>query len=227
MEMESIITAISYLPPRTETDPALVRERQREKEVIKGRMAALVQNSPEFRSAIDASLADLNGTRGDPHSFDRLERVLADQAYRLSFWHVAADEINYRRFFDVNELAAIRVEDPVVFEAVHELTLRLISQGLVTGLRIDHADGLFDPQRYLRTLQERCAAAQAGLERERSAAPGSGATEDSRPFYISCGKDPDRPGTAASGLAGPRHHRLRVRQPAQCHLRGRREPSSV
>ncbi|MGO9057116.1 MAG: malto-oligosyltrehalose synthase [Candidatus Binataceae bacterium] len=184
MELESIITAISHLPPRTETNPALVRERQREKEVIKSRLSALVENSPEFRSAIDASLAELNGIRGDPHSFDRLERLLADQAYRLSFWHVAADEINYRRFFDINELAAIRVEDPVVFEAVHELTLRLISQGLVTGLRIDHADGLFDPGRYLRTLQERCAAAQAGLEGERFGRPPSVTAENSRPFYI-------------------------------------------
>ncbi len=162
MELESIITAISHLPPRTESDPALVRERQREKEVIKGRLAALVQNAPEFRAAIDASLADLNGTRGDPHSFDRLEKLLADQAYRLSFWHVAADEINYRRFFDINELAAIRVEEPAVFEAVHKLTLRLINQGLITGLRIDHADGLLDPGRYLKTLQERCANALDG-----------------------------------------------------------------
>ena len=183
MELESIITAISHLPRRTESDPALVKERQREKEVIKGRLAALVQNAPEFRGAIDASLADLNGTRGDPHSFDRLEKLLADQAYRLSFWHVAADEINYRRFFDINELAAIRVEEPAVFEAVHKLTLRLINQGLITGLRIDHADGLLDPGRYLKTLQERCANALRGPGEERTGAPG-GAVEDSRPFYI-------------------------------------------
>ena len=107
-----------------------------------------------LRSAIDASIADLNGIKGDPHSFDRLEALLADQAYRLSFWHVAADEINYRRFFDVNELAAIRVEDPAVFEAVHELTLRPDSSKAWSP-----ACGSITPTacsirgRYLRTLQ--------------------------------------------------------------------------
>jgi (1->4)-alpha-D-glucan 1-alpha-D-glucosylmutase len=180
-ELESILTAISHLPMRTETDAASVKERQREKEIIKRRLA-LIQKVPGFRAAMDASLANLNGTKGDPHSFDRLEKLLADQAYRLSFWHVAADEINYRRFFDINELAAIRVEEPAVFEAVHELTLQLINQGLVTGLRIDHADGLLDPQRYLQTLQERCADALDGPDRKRTKSPG--VDEDSRPFYI-------------------------------------------
>ena len=135
-----------HLPPRTETDPALVRERQREKEVIRGRLAALVQNCAGVSFGHRRIACGSQRYRGDPHSFDRLEQLLADQAYRLSFWHVAADEINYRRFFDINELAAIRVEEPAVFEAVHELTLRLISQGVVTGLRIDHADGLLDPR---------------------------------------------------------------------------------
>jgi (1->4)-alpha-D-glucan 1-alpha-D-glucosylmutase len=181
MELESIITAISHLPRRTETDAASVRERQREKEIIKRRLA-LVQNAPVFREAIDLSLADLNGTKGDPHSFDRLEKLLADQAYRLSVWHVAADEINYRRFFDINELAPIRVEEPAVFDAVHELTLRLVNQGLVTGLRIDHADGLLDPQRYLQTLQERCARALNRPDRERTES--SGGDEEPRRFYI-------------------------------------------
>jgi len=181
MELESVITALSHLPQRTETDPARVRERQREKEVIRGRLLALAENSAQFRLALDASLAELNGAKGDPHSFDRLEKLLADQAYRLSFWHVAADEINYRRFFDINELAAIRVEEPAVFEAVHALTLRLVNQGLVTGLRIDHADGLLDPGRYLRTLQERCAGAPSAPQRMGAS---SGANDSSRPFYI-------------------------------------------
>ncbi len=181
MELESVITALSHLPLRTETNPARVRERQREKEVIKGRLSALAENSAEFCSAMDASLAQLNGVRGDPHSFDRLEKLLADQAYRLSFWHVAADEINYRRFFDINELAAIRVEEPAAFEAVHELTLRLVNQGLVTGLRIDHADGLLDPGRYLRTLQERCAGAQFAPA---LTGPSGGAGDGARSFYI-------------------------------------------
>jgi (1->4)-alpha-D-glucan 1-alpha-D-glucosylmutase len=162
VELASIITALTYLPLRTETDQARVKERQREKEVIKNRLLALAQSSPDVRAAIDASLKEINGIKGDPHSFDRLERLLDEQAYRLSFWHVATDEINYRRFFDINELAAIRVEEPEVFEAVHRLTLRLVQQRLITGLRIDHVDGLLDPGQYLRLLQKRFAETHAG-----------------------------------------------------------------
>jgi (1->4)-alpha-D-glucan 1-alpha-D-glucosylmutase len=162
VELASVVTALTYLPLRTETDQARVKERLREKEVIKGRLSALTESSADVRAAIDGSLKDINGIKRAPHSFDRLEQFLEEQAYRLSFWHVAADEINYRRFFDINELAAIRVEQPEVFDAVHRLPLRLLQQGLITGLRIDHIDGLLDPGQYLHLLQKRCAEAQAG-----------------------------------------------------------------
>jgi (1->4)-alpha-D-glucan 1-alpha-D-glucosylmutase len=151
-ELESILTAISHLPSRSEREPARVQERQREKEVIKRRLGELLDRSHDVREAVDASLADLNGRPGDPRSFDRLETLLARQGYRLSHWRVAADEINYRRFFDVNELAAVRVEDPAVFEALHEMPLRLAREGVVSGFRIDHVDGLLDPADYLRRL---------------------------------------------------------------------------
>ena len=226
MELESMITAISHLPRRTETAPALVRERQREKEVIRSRLSALVENSAGFRSALDASLADLNGVRGDPRSFDRLEKLLADQAYRLSFWHVAADEINYRRSFDINELAAIRVEEPAVFEAVHDLTLRLIKEGVITGLRIDHADGLLDPGQYLRTLQQRCAAAQRPQQAGHGAAP-CGEVENWLPFYIVVEKILTGGERLHQDWPSPRYHRLRVHQPAQRGLRGKRESSAI
>src|SRR5579884_735263 len=173
LELESIITALEHLPDRTETEESRVRERQREKEVNRRRIFEVVKKNEQARAAIDRVLDKINGVKGDPRSFDQLERLLEAEAYRLSFWRVAADEINYRRFFDINELAAIRVEDPAVFEAVHELTLRLIEKGIVTGLRIDHADGLLDPGLYLRRLQERCAAA----------APGNGGGR-ARPFFI-------------------------------------------
>jgi (1->4)-alpha-D-glucan 1-alpha-D-glucosylmutase len=159
LELASIITALNHLPLRTETDDAKVRERQREKEIVKERLAALMENNASVRSAVAASIADLNGIKGAPHSFDRLETLLGDQAYRLSLWHVAADEINYRRFFDVNDLAAIRVEQPEVFRATHELILGLVREGLVSGLRIDHVDGLRDPVQYLRMLQHECSVA--------------------------------------------------------------------
>ncbi|MGH7247006.1 MAG: malto-oligosyltrehalose synthase, partial [Pseudomonadota bacterium] len=198
LELESIITALHHLPLRTETDPARVRERQREKEVIKGRLAALVEQRVEVREAIARSLEQLNGAKGDPLTFDRFERLLADQAYRLSFWHVAADEINYRRFFDVNDLAAIRVEQPDVFASVHELIFRLLREGLVTGLRIDHVDGLLDPGQYLRLLQTQAAlsadggaaagVAEGGATAVASAtlafASGNNPRNDGRPLYV-------------------------------------------
>ncbi len=153
-ELQSILTALSYLPPRAELDPEKISERNREKEIIKRRIAALYQVSPQVHAAIDSAVEELNGTVGEPRSFDKLDRLLDDQAYRPAFWRVAAEEINYRRFFDINDLAAIRVEVPEVFEATHALVLRLLTSGQVTGLRIDHADGLWDPANYLRQLQK-------------------------------------------------------------------------
>ena len=151
-ELSSVLTATAHLPARNETAPEKIEERQREKEIIKERLGALLDSSSEVRAAVDAAIDTLNGRRGNPRSFDRLESLLSDQAYRLSFWHVASDEINYRRFFDVNELAALRVEEPDVFDAVHALPLRLIDSSLATGLRVDHVDGLSDPLDYLERL---------------------------------------------------------------------------
>ena len=152
LELESILTALSHLPPREDTDHAKVRERQREKEIIKRRLIALIDGSEVVRAAVQHVLSAMNGIKGDPHSFDDLERLLDDQAYRLSFWRVASDEINYRRFFDINDLAAIRVENPDVFATVHRLPFDFIQRGLVQN-RIDHPDGLFDPLKYFQDLQ--------------------------------------------------------------------------
>ncbi len=91
---------------------------------------------------------------GTPSSFDRLHALLEVQPYRLAHWRTAFDEINYRRFFDINELGGLRMEDPRVFEATHRLVLRLIAERRVSGLRLDHADGLFDPATYFRRLQD-------------------------------------------------------------------------
>jgi (1->4)-alpha-D-glucan 1-alpha-D-glucosylmutase len=156
LELESILTAISHLPPPGDTGDAHVREAQRESESIRRRLTGLIEASPLVWSVIDASLRDLNGVKGEPRTFDRLEDLLSQQSYRLSFWRVAADEINYRRFFDVNELAAIRVEDPEVFHAVHALWFELVHEGRIDGMRIDHPDGLLDPVQYFERLQQEC-----------------------------------------------------------------------
>jgi (1->4)-alpha-D-glucan 1-alpha-D-glucosylmutase len=137
--------------------------------VFRRRLGRLCERSPSLQAYIDASLERLNGTVGEPASFDSLAALLEAQAYRLAYWRVAGDEINYRRFFDINDLAALRVDDPEVFEATHAVILELVAAGQVDGLRIDHPDGLYDPAQYFERLQARF--------RD----PGS---SDGRPLYV-------------------------------------------
>jgi (1->4)-alpha-D-glucan 1-alpha-D-glucosylmutase len=161
LELLSILTQIHNLPARTETDVDKLAERNREKEVIKRRLAALHHACPEFRATLDATIAVYNGIPGTPASFDPMDELIDAQSYRPAYWRVAGEEINYRRFFDINDLAAVRVELPEVFKAAHEIAFRLLAEGKATGLRIDHPDGLRDPVRYFHQLQEEFAARQA------------------------------------------------------------------
>ncbi len=154
VELQSILTAISHLPGRHEVATDRREERDREKEVIKRRLQRLCEACPEVLRFIEEDVTIFNGQRGVPGSFDLLDQLLQQQAYRLSLWRVAADEINYRRFFDVNELAAVCMERQEVFDDAHQLVLRLLDEGHVDGLRIDHADGLYDPTAYLWQRQE-------------------------------------------------------------------------
>ena len=120
------------------------------------------------RDALEAAVAALNGTPGLPESFQPLHALLEDQAYRLAYWRVASSEINYRRFFDINQLAGLRMERGEVFEATHRLLLRLIAEGKVQGIRLDHIDGMYDPRGYCQRLLARVAdvlAEGAGGER--------------------------------------------------------------
>ncbi len=144
-------------------------------ERLKRELAALVRAEPNLEAALEAVLAAINGPEqgpcGDPVF---LHRLLERQAYRLAFWRVAANEINYRRFFDINDLAGIRVEEPEVFDAVHRRVLQWIGAGKVDGLRIDHIDGLYDPETYCRRLQDRAADARRT----------AGAADADRPLYV-------------------------------------------
>jgi (1->4)-alpha-D-glucan 1-alpha-D-glucosylmutase len=128
LELHSILTAVRNLPSRTETDPARIAEYHREKEFVKHRLRALLDRSIPARESLAASIRGLSGEVGDPRSFDRLDELIGQQAYRLAHWQVAADEINYRRFFDVNELAAICVEHREVFEQTHRLVFELLAR---------------------------------------------------------------------------------------------------
>ncbi|MCE9534617.1 MAG: malto-oligosyltrehalose synthase [Planctomycetes bacterium] len=153
-EYRSILTALSHLPGRNEKDSAKIAAGQREKEVIKRRLTKLVQEYGEVRDSLHKAIELFNGRAGEPASFNLLDELLDRQAYRLSFWRVASDEINYRRFFDINELAALNMERLEVFTAAHELVFRLLSRGKLDGVRIDHIDGLYDPRQYLQRLQQ-------------------------------------------------------------------------
>jgi (1->4)-alpha-D-glucan 1-alpha-D-glucosylmutase len=153
MELQSIMTALKHLPSRLEQDPELVAERYREKGITARRLSTLMESSETIRTFVEENVRLINGDKDDPRSFDTLDAILNDQAYRVAYWRVASEEINYRRFFDINELAAIRMEDPAVFHETHRLLFRLMKEGAVTGLRIDHVDGLYDPADYLNKLQ--------------------------------------------------------------------------
>lgn len=155
-ELLSIVTAISHLPFYTERNPELVQERYREKEVIKQRLWKLCRDNWAIKEFINENVRIFNGEKGNPRTFDLLDGLLRNQVYRLAHWRTATDEINYRRFFDINELGAIRMENQLVFEETHRLLLDLVREGTVTGLRIDHADGLYDPTNYFRRLQRAC-----------------------------------------------------------------------
>jgi len=154
IEFLSILEGLHNLPPYTDTHPERIAVRQREKEVLRGRLIRLIEETPVVVEAIGQAVAQVNGTPGYPASFDELHGLLEAQPYRLASWRTAVDEINYRRFFDVNELAGVRVEHEAVFQATHESIGRWLADGLVHALRLDHPDGLFDPAAYFARLQQ-------------------------------------------------------------------------
>jgi len=173
--LSSLAAAFGHLPARDANEPQALAERARDKEVHKGRLARLAGRSAEVARAIAAALAELNA----PGPREALHELLEAQAWRLAFWRVASDEINYRRFFDINDLAALRMENEQVFEATHAFVLELCAAGTVDGLRVDHPDGLYDPAQYFRRLQEGYAR-RAGIPLPERGAGGRPA----RPLYV-------------------------------------------
>jgi (1->4)-alpha-D-glucan 1-alpha-D-glucosylmutase len=153
LRLVDLAQAFAALPTHDHATQRSIARRWRDKERLKRELASLVAESPEAGKRIGDAVARLNGRPGDAASFDALHALLEGQAFRLASWRVAADDINYRRFFDVNELAALRAEDPQVFADSHRLVLRLVAERKVHALRIDHPDGLYDPKAYLERLQ--------------------------------------------------------------------------
>ena len=192
LELQSISTAFGHLPGGRGSTAEQRAERNREKEVQKRRLASLTAKSAAIREFLITTVAVFNGEPGDSRSFDLLHELIKVQAYRLAQWRVAADDINYRRFFDINDLAALRMENEDVFEATHRLVAALVAEGKVDGLRIDHPDGLYDPGKYLQQLRDKLA---AGVE-----------AENRRPYLvvekILTGKEHLRPDWPVDGTTG-------------------------
>lgn len=160
--IRALLRTCRGLPRRTEL--AHTRKHRRIQGAIqcKQALAELYEADRSVADLIDRELRVYRGTPNDPSSFDRLHRLLESQAYRLAYWLVATDEINYRRFFNINDLAGIRMEHHEVFTAAHRCVRRLLTNEHITGLRIDHPDGLSDPYRYLCDLRELIAQSTAG-----------------------------------------------------------------
>ncbi|PSB07884.1 malto-oligosyltrehalose synthase [Pleurocapsa sp. CCALA 161] len=131
------------------------RERYDQLKFIKSLLWETYIQNPSVEKFIQNNLKEFNGEVGNAESFNLLDKLLAEQFYRLSFWKVGAEEINYRRFFTVNELISVKVEELKVFNQTHELISRLVRENQFTGVRIDHIDGLYNPAEYLTRLREK------------------------------------------------------------------------
>ena len=145
-DLAFVATALRRLPAATRTDQRGMVERHRDTGVLRRQLAWLLDHHDGIRAHIDAVVADLNA------DVDALDALLEDQNYRIAFWRTAGRELGYRRFFDINTLAGVRVEDPEVFADTHGLVLRWAREGVIDGLRVDHPDGLRDPEQYFERL---------------------------------------------------------------------------
>ncbi len=145
-EAAEILGNLEQMPDRDEAAADRIMERRREKERAKERLWRAYHTNSELKHAVDETLLAISG------SVDDLDALLGEQAYRLAYWKIGYEEINYRRFFDINELVGLKIENAEVFDNRNQKTLDLVRTGKVTGLRIDHIDGLWDPECFLRRL---------------------------------------------------------------------------
>ncbi|MET0280141.1 MAG: malto-oligosyltrehalose synthase [Steroidobacteraceae bacterium] len=151
--LEALIHSFAALPGTQVSSPEMTSRRSQEQETCKRRLAQLCSQYPSVAAYVHARVQLVNEA-SDSEGVLLLARVLEAQAYRLAYWRIAGEEINYRRFFDVNELAALRMENPAVFRHAHGLLLELWREGSIQGVRVDHADGLYAPAQYLQQLEE-------------------------------------------------------------------------
>jgi len=190
-EIKSIIGDCEKLPDRCD-GKEVAQERHGRKERIKQSLLKLTG----ARHAIRRATERFNGSPGDAQSFDRIHELLKRQHFRLAHWRTASDEINYRRFFDISDLAGLAMERREVFDATHVLVLKLLAEDKVAGLRIDHPDGLSDPRQYFEQLQShfilavaKTIAVERGLEWQNFKSHISVRIRaDNRPLYVAVEK---------------------------------------
>lgn len=124
-----------------------------------------LERSPAVGAWVGSRLAEVSGKVGDPASFEALEALLTSQHYRFAYWRTSGERVNYRRFFDINDLAALRMEYEPAFQDTHRLVAQLCREGYLSGLRVDHLDGLSDPARYLGALKTLCPGVDVWVEK--------------------------------------------------------------
>jgi (1->4)-alpha-D-glucan 1-alpha-D-glucosylmutase len=151
-QLEALATTLAEFGPPG--DPAARSELTARATAAKEQLAQAARDST-VAAALARAVGEFAVVAGEPRSADALDALLQDQHYRLAYWRVAVDEVNYRRFFDINDLAGLRVEDAEVLGQTHRLAFELIAAGTLQGLRIDHIDGLYNPGGYCNLLKER------------------------------------------------------------------------
>ena len=154
-EYSGILASLASLFRNENTVPESPADKRLKFETIRGRLQQLAATSNEIEQFIQANITEFNGKQGDPASYCLLEGLLSEQYYKLAHWQNVNESINYRRFFTITDLVGMRVEDSAVFEATHSLILRIAARQSAVGLRIDHVDGLRDPEGYLQKLREK------------------------------------------------------------------------
>ncbi len=173
-QLRRLTTALSELPNRSVRDGVRIRQRRRDQETLKRRLAELITGNKVFAEYVERCLEAFNGEPREAACRERRHQLLEALAFRLASWRVASHEINYRRFFDVNDLACLRMENTAVFDVTHRLITQLVAAGKVNGLRVDHPDGLYDPGAYFDRLQNTLG--HTGADQL--------ATVDGKPVYI-------------------------------------------
>jgi len=153
-ELNQLAEIAKNLPPVTNLDAQKAGEQYRDRQAVKQSFLHIVKVSSKTKTALLQNITLFNGKKGEPKSFELMHHLLEQQIYQLAFWKTAREHLNYRRFFDINDLIGVQVEESNVFEATHSLVFRLVQDGKVSGLRIDHIDGLSDPFQYLSRLQQ-------------------------------------------------------------------------